>query len=469
MLIHSSNTHLLLSNEMCKSRQIDIKQIINNRIYASTMNNLTIINNNNNINISEHDDSNGPSLHTQYIFAGAWILIAVAGIIGNSLVIFIAIRFEKLSNVTNCFIVNLAITDIVFLVFCMPLLVVQYTLDHWYFNETFCKLLHFTSFLSVLVTVLTLVIMTIDRYIYIAHPFENIKWRKPKTVFLLSLIIWLLSCAFASPFYFHYGVSNEVYKQCQLLTDDHVQKQLRIYTITLYYFIPLTIILICYARLLYYVYSKENKCKPKTKSNHVKWSKRRRAVTKMVAIVTLVFSLCWLPLTVFMLSANFLSSRTAFLYYFKMIANSFAYLNSAVNPILYAFLNRSFRNNCENILSKPTCLSFCCKSDDKQQQQQQQQQQQLEISKQSDPNNQTNNYYSKKEKNIIIDNNIQLLSNDILENDFSDAEYEAQDPAGLSKVIINNMNHNNDYSREHYGNFLITTTTTNDRHLTTSL
>lgn len=60
-----------------------------------------------------------------------------------------------------------------------------------YFNQTFCKLLNFISFLSVLVTVLTLVIMTIDRYVYIAHPFENIKWRKPKAVFLLSLIIWL--------------------------------------------------------------------------------------------------------------------------------------------------------------------------------------------------------------------------------------------------------------------------------------
>ncbi len=148
-----------------------------------------------------------------------------------------------------------------------------------YFNQTFCKLLNFISYVSVLVTVLTLVVMTIDRYIYVVNPFKNIKWRKPKTVFLLSLIIWLrkyhiiyslliisflVSCALASPFYFHYGVTIEIHKQCVLLTDENSQKHFRIYTVTLYYFIPLTIILICYTRLLYYVYSKEKKLQPRT-------------------------------------------------------------------------------------------------------------------------------------------------------------------------------------------------------------
>ncbi|CAF0803786.1 unnamed protein product [Rotaria sordida] len=426
------------------------------------MNNLTIMINNDSNSSWYDDNNNGPSFHTQIIFASAWIFIAVAGIIGNSLVIFVAIRFEKLTNVTNCFIVNLAITDIVFLAFCMPFLVIQYTLDHWYFNETFCKLLNFITFVSVLVTVLTLVIMTIDRYISVVHPFENIKWRKPKTVFLLSLIIWLLSCTFAAPCFFLYGVTDDIYKQCVLLIDEHVQKQFRIYTVTLYYFIPLTIILICYTRLLYYVYSKENKCKPKTTSSHVKWSKRRRAVTKMVAIVTLVFSLCWLPLTLCIMSANFFEHRTAFLYYFKIIANSFTYLNSAVNPIIYAFLNRSFRNNCGNILSKPACLPHSCRNDD-------QQQEQRRISKQSNGNQQSKKRYSNIEKNIIIDNKRQVLSNDILESDSSDAEYEPQDRVCFSHVIVNNMDHKNNHSRKHYGKFLTTTKTTNDRRLTTSL
>ncbi|CAF0785939.1 unnamed protein product [Didymodactylos carnosus] len=312
------------------------------------------------------DDSNltndTPTLHARIGFACAWVMIAVAGVIGNGLVIFVAIRFQKLNNVTNCFIVNLAITDIVFLAFCMPLLVVQYTLDQWFFSEILCKLLNFISFVSVLVTVLTLVVMTIDRYIYVVRPFENLTWRRPSTVFGLSFFIWIISCGFASPFYQHYGISekhDDSKWQCVLLSPENLQKKFRIYTVTLYYFIPLTIIIACYGKLLFYVFKKENKLKPKTKDNVARWSKKRRAVTKMVAIVTVVFSVCWLPITLLIIYPWEQKHKTVFLYYFKVIANSLSYLNSCCNPIIYAFLNRSFRQNCGSLLSRPSCSLLC--------------------------------------------------------------------------------------------------------------
>jgi hypothetical protein len=69
------------------------------------MNNHTTADENSNDSYWDEND-NGPPLHTRIAFASAWILIAVAGIIGNSLVIYVAIRFQKMNNVTNCFIVN---------------------------------------------------------------------------------------------------------------------------------------------------------------------------------------------------------------------------------------------------------------------------------------------------------------------------------------------------------------------------
>ncbi|CAF3687720.1 unnamed protein product [Adineta steineri] len=431
--------------------QSKIESIIHTHINDTNMNDHAHVFDNVS-NSSWYEEDDGPSLPTRLVFACAWIFIAVAGILGNSLVIFVAIRFEKLSNVTNCFIVNLAVTDIVFLAFCMPLLVVQYTLEHWYFNQTFCKLLNFISFVSVLVTVLTLVVMTIDRYIYVVNPFENITWRKPRTVFFLSLIIWLLSCALASPFYYHYGVDE--YQGCALLTDENLQKHFRIYTVTLYYFIPLTIILICYTRLLYYVYSKEKNVKPKSKSHVVKWSKKRRAVTKMVAIVTLVFSICWLPITLFIVSSYVFERKTALLYYFKVIGNSFAYLNSAVNPIIYAFLNRSFRNNCGSILTKPTCSLFCRKNYQKQEQ---------------NNNHQLTNFFSTDRKDVIIDNNIQLIPHNDSNDDFSDGEYEAVEPDCSARLVVNRQSHLNDFCDQQYGVLLTHGGMNDDRPFVTNL
>ncbi|CAF0951079.1 unnamed protein product [Rotaria sordida] len=449
--------------------------------------NTTIISNHSNYDWNENN--NGPTFHTRMGFACAWIIIAVAGIIGNGLVIFVAIRFQKLNNVTNCFIVNLGITDIVFLVFCMPLLVVQYTLEHWLFNQIFCKLLNFISFVSVLVTVLTLVIMTIDRYIYVVRPFENLKWRKPRTVLLLSIIIWLISCIFASPYYYYYGVINndDNHRQCALLIDEELQKHFCIYTVTLYYFIPLTIIIISYTKLLYFVYSKENKLHPKTKYNIVKWSKKRRAVTKMVAVVTLAFSLCWLPITLYIMSAYIFPQKNVFLYYYKMIANSFAYLNSAINPILYAFLNRSFRTNCGSLFFEPTCSTFF--RDDQrqsrthsQQQQQQQQQQGQKLQKkhlistqidrfsyQSTNQQSSSSIQDKKKKEILkINNDQQLSPNIIIHYEFSDGDYEQSDMDCINQTGVEKNSSDNNLSKGQYEQ--ISTEKANDSNtLTTTL
>lgn len=142
-------------------------------------------------------------------------------------------------------------------------------------------------------TVLTLVVMTIDRYIYVVRPFGNFKWRKPRTVLLLSIIIWLgtcfflallsfsfffkfvllVSCILASPYYHHYGliIYPNNHAQCALLSDEEMQKYFRIYTVTLYYFIPLIIIVLTYTSLLYFIYSKENKLR----QNMVKTKKKK--------------------------------------------------------------------------------------------------------------------------------------------------------------------------------------------------
>jgi len=170
----------------------------------------------------------------------------------------------------------------------------------------------------------------------------------------------------------------------------------------------------------------------------------------MVAIVTLVFSLCWLPITLYIMSGNVFEHRSAFLYYFKVIANSFAYLNSAVNPLIYAFLNRSFRNNCGNILSKPTYSLFCRTNYHEQQQR---------VSKQK-----KFNYRPTKERIITTNSNIQLTP-----HDYSDAEYEPPDPEFFSQMMNERTNNENNRFKGQLEILRFDTKTIDDRPLTTSL
>ena len=157
---------------------------------------------------------------------------------------------------------------------------------------------------------------------------------------------------------------------------------------------------------------------------------------------------------------NFFQHRTAFLYYFKVIANSFAYLNSAVNPIIYALLNRNFRNNCENILSQPTCSIFCRQSYDVQQ---------CQILNQQNRSHQSKNLHSAKEKNIIIDNNIPLSSHDTFHDDYADVEYKTQEPEGFTQVKTNKINDKNEHDRERCETLLFGAKNRRGQTLTTTL
>jgi hypothetical protein len=61
--------------------------------------------------------------------------------LGNAIVLIVGIckrRYQK--NVTNCYIMNLAITDLLFLLFSVPLTIYLATRPIWIFGEFICKI-----------------------------------------------------------------------------------------------------------------------------------------------------------------------------------------------------------------------------------------------------------------------------------------------------------------------------------------
>jgi hypothetical protein len=63
-----------------------------------------------------------------------------------------------------------------------------------------------------------------------------------------------------------------------------------------------------------------------------------------VVVVVLVFAGCWCPIQIVLLLKSFNAyTMTPFRLLIQITAHVLAYMNSCVNPILYAFLSENFR------------------------------------------------------------------------------------------------------------------------------
>lgn len=100
-----------------------------------------------------------------------YIGIFVLALLGNGVVCYIVQSSPRMRTVTNYFICNLAIGDILMSLFCVPFSFISILiLGYWPFGVILCHLVNYSQAISVLVSAYTLVAISVDRYIVIMWP-----------------------------------------------------------------------------------------------------------------------------------------------------------------------------------------------------------------------------------------------------------------------------------------------------------
>ncbi|KAF7691397.1 galanin receptor type 1 [Silurus meridionalis] len=269
-------------------------------------------------------------------------LIFALGVVGNALVIAVLVRRRagQRRSTTNIFILNLAVADLSYLLFCVPFQSTVYMLPMWVLGAFICKFVHYFFTVSMLVSVFTLSAMSVDRYVAIVHSRKSSSIRVARHALLGVLGIWALSLAMALPVAYHQRIveteDNSTF--CwEVWADPRKRKIYVVCTFVFGYLLPLILISFCYAKVLNHLHKNLRNISKKSEA-----SKKKTAQTVLVVVV--VFCLSWLPHHVVHLWVEFGSfplNQASFL--FRVVAHCLAYSNSSVNPIIYAFLSENFR------------------------------------------------------------------------------------------------------------------------------
>ncbi|KAJ6635969.1 Cholecystokinin receptor, partial [Pseudolycoriella hygida] len=138
-------------------------------------------------------------LSTGRIQIPLYTTILLLAVTGNALVIMTLVQNRRMRTITNVFLLNLAVSDILLGVLCMPFTLIGTLLRDFVFGEIMCKFLPYLQASSVAVSAWTLVAISCERYYAICHPLSSRRWQTLKHAYKLIGLIWFGSFLFMSP------------------------------------------------------------------------------------------------------------------------------------------------------------------------------------------------------------------------------------------------------------------------------
>ncbi|XP_070556255.1 orexin receptor type 2-like [Ptychodera flava] len=326
-----------------------------------------------------------PAPH-EWVVIFAFAIVFLLALIGNILVCYAVLRNPQMRTVTNYYIVNLSVADILVSLICLPITVVFDVTETWYFGNLACKLIPYFQVISMSVSVLTLSAIAVDRYFAICRPlmFKS----TAKRTLTIILVIWLVSFLIPIPQAIVYETrpaadANRTASEYIFMTKCFEigwfgtlqQKIYHIALVMVIYLIPLILIGVAYIMVCLQLWASIPGFDESKNQQHdangsganrttVSQLKSRRKVAKMLIIVVVLFAICYLPLHILNILRQFPlfvvvhAARDSFHIPF-LVAHWLAFANSAVNPIVYNFLSAKFRKEFKAAF---TCCLCCFRS-----------------------------------------------------------------------------------------------------------
>ncbi|CAF3727368.1 unnamed protein product [Adineta steineri] len=246
-IISSNGTTTTISNNTRQRIQTTISLLSSiTTTTTTTTANIKINNEFNNItNSSQTDQNDTRNPVIVIIILIICSLMCALTIIGNLVVILSVCIVRKLQTASNILIVSLAVSDIFVGLFIMPLAMVLELSHEWILGSIMCDIWTSTDVLLCTSSILNFLVISIDRYFIINHPFKYAPMRKVKLLSFMIAGVWILSALVSLPPILGWGRPSENLPICEV----NPKLEYQIFATMLSFYIPLIVVLIIYANI----------------------------------------------------------------------------------------------------------------------------------------------------------------------------------------------------------------------------
>ena len=284
------------------------------------------------------------------------------GILGNASVIYIYGVCLKKSNV-HFYIIFLAFFDITSCLIGIPLELVELIHYHTYPSAVLCKIQRLVNYTCNIGSAMILLSISLERYIKVCRPMHSQMTRTHCRV--VALCILVVSIPFATPISISYDrlpvnvEGNITVYQCAF----HFSSTVYIYyscflPMSIINFITMFVLYTCVLRATHRHFRQLETRRKANKSGHAP-SRRKISRTNMSVIcLTMVYAISFTPTLIVGVVTKFYSKvhRSPYLEATLILFYRSWAVNCTVNPIIYGFFNKAYRDSFLKLISDILCL-----------------------------------------------------------------------------------------------------------------
>jgi len=287
----------------------------------------------------------------------AYCLIFLVSLAGNTVIGVIVYKSKTMRKPINFFIVNMAMSDLLFPIFQFPW-VIQ-TLYIWLIGgplgQVLCKLVGFLLEVSAVVSIQSLVLIAVDRFGAVVYPLRSPLISSKLCPFFI-FATWIVAMAIFSPYLVAFKLVeypeglyciaqwNEAFGEYSSFKNYYTS------VVAVFRFIPLLLIAALYIIIFQKLKSQKIPGEQSISAGQQR-QQRERNVLKMAIAIVLGFAVCWLPIAIgwfLRLFASNILSQCGFHYFFT-VALLMAIANCAINPCICFIFSSNYRERLKTL------------------------------------------------------------------------------------------------------------------------